>query len=314
MLAILGASGKIGSATLSSLLKDQHVPAASIVATTSSQPNSTKWASLAQTGVTVRYATFDDAASLETAFAGCSRLLLISSPRIALDFHDAPPGHGREKDHIVAIDAARRAGVKHVYYASLAFKSDPAVDGIGSVMTAHLRTEAYLASLSDVSWTVMRQGLYNPSWPLYLGRYDCSGDERREILIANDGPVSWTSIADLGAGNAVVLAAPVEEYAGKSFFLSSQLDIMTLAQVGELLSKVKGYEITVKVVGQDEFEDFYTQMGIDEGQVKWGTKSFSGMSKGLAKVKDDTLARLLAGRERPGERLEQAITAMVSRN
>jgi hypothetical protein len=65
----------------------------------------------------------------------------------------------------VAIDAARRAGVKHIYYTSLAFGS-PSKAG---VMRAHLRTEAYLATLSDLKVTVIREGLYNESWPLYLG-------------------------------------------------------------------------------------------------------------------------------------------------
>jgi hypothetical protein len=48
--------------------------------------------------------------------------------------------------------------------------------------------------------------LYNESWPLYFGYFDPKGhDERTEVLVAGDGPISWTALKDLGLANALVL-------------------------------------------------------------------------------------------------------------
>lgn len=57
--------------------------------------------------------------------------------------------------------------MKHVYYTSLAFGSDSEA----GVMRAHLRTEEYLRKLEGegMKVTVVREGLYNSSWPLFLG-------------------------------------------------------------------------------------------------------------------------------------------------
>ena len=89
-------------------------------------------------------------------------------PQISLDFDNAPSGQGREKHHMAAVNAAKEAGVKQIIYTSLAFGGN---SGAG-VMRAHLRTEAYLKGLEEkgvVKVTVIREGLYNSSWPLYLG-------------------------------------------------------------------------------------------------------------------------------------------------
>jgi len=105
--------------------------------------------------------------------------------------------------------------VKHVYYTSLAFGGDSEA----GVMRAHLRTEKFLREVKEemgvgFDFTVIREGLYNESWPLYLGYFNVKGDDRDEILVAGDGRVSWTGIQDLGLGNAMVLAERGEVYAG----------------------------------------------------------------------------------------------------
>lgn len=104
-----------------------------------------------------------------------------------MDYNDAPLWQGREKHHRVAIDAALSAGVKHIYYTSLGF-GNPSKAG---VMRAHIRTEAYLQDLEKqdkVRVTIIREGLYNESWPLYLGYYyDLKNETREEVVVAGDG-------------------------------------------------------------------------------------------------------------------------------
>jgi hypothetical protein len=129
-----------------------------------------------------------------------------------MDFNDAPLWQGREKHHRTAIDAAVRAGVKHIYFTSLSFGSE----NKAGVMCAHLRTETYLHELEGegegkIKSTIIREGLYSDAWPLAFGNYfGLNNETRDEVVVAGDGPLSFASIADITFGTAKIIAAPSE--------------------------------------------------------------------------------------------------------
>ncbi|KAF2095641.1 NAD(P)-binding protein [Rhizodiscina lignyota] len=306
-LAIIGASGKCGGATLNALLENSLIPASQIVTLTTSQPGDEKWTALSSKGVEVRHASFEDPASMEKGLQGISRLFLVSSPRIKLDFNEAPHGQGREKDHFVAIDAARKSGVKHVYYTSLAFQNPSK----SRVMKAHERTEAYLKGLSDIDWTIIREGLYNESWPLYLGHYKIGADGRSEIVVAGDGPICWTSIPDLGLASALVLAAPAEQYVGKTFYLSQTKSPKTLKEIADMVSAATGKKLTLKVVPRSEHEEHHIGRGLDEGHIRWWAKSYDAVKDGECLITDTTLEDLLSSKGRTPKPVEQTIREML---
>ena len=108
MYLVTGASGHLGQAVINHLLTTYKVPANKIIATTR-EPQ--KLAALAAKGVTVRDANFDDEAHATKAFAGATRLLLISTSAME-------PG-ARLKQHVNAVNAAVKAGVGHVIYTSM---------------------------------------------------------------------------------------------------------------------------------------------------------------------------------------------------
>ncbi|OTB13030.1 hypothetical protein K445DRAFT_320537 [Daldinia sp. EC12] len=347
-VAIAGASGKLGGATLSALLAHSLVPASSVVALTSSQPGSSTFNSLAATapGVQVRHASFEDGASFEQALKGVDRFFLVSTPHIELDYdrrvgdggegegeggddgkwEEVPDGEGREKHHRVAIDAAVRAGVKRIYYSSLAFAFDPATKaGMSSskagVMRAHLRTEAYLASLRSSgkfdSVTIIREGLYAESWPLYLGYFSPRGtdDERTEVLLAGDGKISWTAIPDLGVANAAVLAAPDGEFDDRTFYLSVRPGAAkSMAEIAALVGAARGKEVKVKIVGRPEAERYNVkEKGLDPAAVRWWTSTYEALEEGECEIDDGTFEKLL---ERVGvrpQKVEEVIEKMVKK-
>ena len=125
----------------------------------------------------MRKGDYADPDSLRAAFSGADKLLLISYPSIAHEL--------RVHMHRNAIDAAKASGVKHIYYTSLAFgfgarkelipASEP--ESIAAVMQAHLDTEAYLRTIG-LTYTVIREGIYSESWPLYFGFFTISGRRR----------------------------------------------------------------------------------------------------------------------------------------
>ncbi len=182
MIVVTGATGKLGSAVVESLLRG--VSATDVVA---SVREPAKARALAPLGVEVRPGDFDKPDTLVRSFDGADRLLLVSASGID---HER-----RAAQHRNAIRAAVKAGVGHVFYTSLL----PGDGSVAFVMKAHLDTEADLKS-SGLRFTILRNGAYAEGWPLYLG--DVSSGE---AVVPGDGPVSWVSQRDLAEGTARLL-------------------------------------------------------------------------------------------------------------
>ena len=161
---------------------------------------------IAASGVEVRKGDYADPDSLRTAFAGADKLFLVSYPSIAHEL--------RVRMHKNAISAAKAVGVKHIYYTSLAFgfgaqkELVPADEreSVAAVMQAHLDTEAYIRA-SGLTYTVIREGIYSESWPLYFGFWSTTDTTDEAIIPHGDGAIAWASRVDLGEGTARILSA-----------------------------------------------------------------------------------------------------------
>nr|POF07858.1 quinone oxidoreductase 2 [Quercus suber] len=313
MLAIIGASGKLGFATLTSLVERKLLPTSSILVTSSSSSGAAKLSPYTDAGAQLRRVDFDaDVAAWAAALNGCDRILLVSSARVEEDFHDAAPGQGRERDHFRVLEGARAAGVRHVYYTSLAFGNPSR----SRVMKAHERTEEWLAAQTEMQVTVLREGLYNESWPLYLGHWEMEKDatEREEVVVAGDGAVSWTSIDDLGLATAMVLAAPTEEWSGKTLYLA-QKKAYSLREVAAMVARARGKEVQVKIVSRPEHEEFYVrERGMDEAFVKWWSKTYDALNENECEMDDPTLERLLASKGVVPTPMEETVASMFSKS
>ncbi|USW54912.1 Putative NAD(P)-binding domain, NAD(P)-binding domain superfamily [Septoria linicola] len=307
-LAIVGASGKLGFATLSALLEHTLLPATQIVCTTSSDGGAEKLEPPRRKGVEVRSANWDDdQATWIEAYQGCSKLFLISSSRIDKDFNEAPPGKGRESDHFPVVEAARQAGIRHIYYTSLAFANP----SLSRVMTAHERTEEYLKK-TGLQYTIIREGLYNESWPLYFGHYDVPNDTRSEIVVAGDSKISWTSIPDLGLANAIVLAEPGDKYVGKTFYLA-QHATKTLNDIAAMVSKARGKEVKLEVVSREEHEKHHVEeQGKPEPFIKWWSRTYAALRQNECEIDDPILEKLLASKEVKPKPMEETMQEMLA--
>lgn len=235
---------------------------------------------------------------------------MVSSPLIEMDFNDAPLWQGREKHHRTAIDAAVRAGVKHIYYTSLAFDSQSEA----GVMRAHLRTEAYLHELEEegkIKATIIREGLYSDAWPLAFGYYfGLENEIRDEVVVAGDGPLSFASIADITFGTAKIIAAPSEFWVGKTVTLSLR-ETWTLQDMADLVSKLKGQKVSLKVVSKKEFDGYYIGRGLDRASVEWWSSAYESFKDGECAVEDPTLEELLKVAGRKPELLGTTIKNML---
>ena len=132
---VTGATGSFGRLITAQLL--EHLHPAELILTTRNPP---ALANLAARGAHVRYADFDRPETLAGAFEDGDRMLLISTLSVGR----------RATQHRNAIEAAVRAGVKHIVYTSSggATPANPAI-----VIPDHLQTEDALKT-SGVAYTI----------------------------------------------------------------------------------------------------------------------------------------------------------------
>jgi NAD(P)H dehydrogenase (quinone) len=180
----------------------------------------------ADRGVEVRYGDFDVPGSLVEAFAGCDRLLLISSMAFGR----------RVEQHRAALDAATAAGVKRVVYTSL---TNP-VEGhpCGIIVDEHRLTEEMLRE-GEVEWTVLRNAAY-AELQVPLGAVAITYGKL--VTNAADGRVAPISRADCAAAAAAVLTS--EGHEGATYEITGS-EPLSQPDIARLLSEVSGQPVTV---------------------------------------------------------------------
>ncbi|PTW60848.1 NAD(P)H dehydrogenase (quinone) [Breoghania corrubedonensis] len=180
---VTGANGQLGHLAVEALLKT--VPAANVAALVRSAE---KGAELKALGVDVRIGDYDKPETLEAAFKGIDRLLLVSSSQVGK----------RKVQHGNAIAAAKRAGVGLVAYTSL-LHADAKLLKILS--DEHNATEAALAG-SGIPYVLLRNGWYTENLVQSLPHAIESGVY---ASAAGDGRFATATRADYAAAAAAVL-------------------------------------------------------------------------------------------------------------
>ena len=142
---VTGASGQLGRLVIDALLASGRLQPGNIIATTR---DTSKLAAYADRGVSVRTADFDDPVSLDAAFAGASKILIIST-----DALDAPGK--RLAQHKAAIAAAAKTGAKHILYTSMPQPDDSLV----TFAPDHLGSEEAVKA-TGIPYTILRDGWY----------------------------------------------------------------------------------------------------------------------------------------------------------
>ncbi len=140
MIAITGATGQLGTLVVEGLL--QKVAANQIIAAVRT-PSQAK--ALAYKGVQVREADYTRPDTLTNAFAGATKVLLISGNEVGR----------RVPQHHAVIDAAKVAGVSLLAYTSLLHADSSKL----LLAEEHLATEKYLRA-SGIGFVLLRNGWY----------------------------------------------------------------------------------------------------------------------------------------------------------
>jgi NAD(P)H dehydrogenase (quinone) len=284
-IIVTGATGGLGSEVIEALLRLAH-PAELAVSTT--DPH--KAAPLQARGLRVRHGDFDRPETLDNAFEGAERLLIISTR--------APGNERRFAQARNAIEAAMRGGVRHILYTSI-------VQRHGSRFEAaqgHLDTEAYLEA-RGASHTILRNGHYMENLPLFLGVGLATGD----LALPPDGPTAWVARADLAEGIARLLLA--EKTPPQSLVLTGS-EALDFAQIAEIASRALGRPIRRRVIGPEEYIALLVGQGFPQGAASLLASGFASREAGELAIVDSALERLLG---RPLRKLEEVLPELLAR-
>jgi NAD(P)H dehydrogenase (quinone) len=230
-ILVTGASGQLGSAIVSYLLKAGQVAASDIIA---ASRNPAKLSALADQGVETRAVDFDDAASLESAFAGIDRVLLISTDELA------SPGK-RLAQHKAAVAAAAKAGVGHILYTSMPNPDKSLV----SFAPDHLGTEEAIKA-SGMAYTIIRNSWYIDNYFMGMPHNLQAG---QWFTSMGDGRVSNISRNDCAAAAAAALANPP---AGNVTLTLTGAELLNAEEIAAAVSKAAGKPLKVVAVTDEQ--------------------------------------------------------------
>jgi NAD(P)H dehydrogenase (quinone) len=247
MYLVTGASGHFGQAVIQHLLTTYKVPANKIIATTR-EPQ--KLAALAAKGIQVRDANFDDEAQLIKAFAGATRLLLISTSAME-------PGQ-RARQHLNAVKAAEKAGVDHVIYTSMPNAKKSAV----LFAPDHAGTEAALAASKLAGWTVLRNNWYMENLFFSIPQALKSGTQ---YSAAANGKTAYIAREDLARAAAAVLSS---DKGGKTTYTLSGVREYTADDIAKLVSAATAKPLNVVHVPVDGLVQGMIGAGLPEGMAR----------------------------------------------
>ena len=282
MIIVTGATGQLGRLVIASLLKT--TPAAHIVAAVR---DVAKAADLAAQGVQVRRADYDDAASLDAAFVGATKVLLISSNELGQ----------RVPQHRAVIDAAVRAKAGLFVYTSVLRADSSEL----SLAPEHRETEAAVRA-SGLTYSLLRNGWYIEN---YTGGLAGALAHGALAGAAGEGRIAAAARADYADAAAAVLSSkgpvePVYELAGDTAF--------TLAELAAELSRQSGKQVPFHNLPQQEYQEMLVGVGLPAPLAELIADSDAAAAKGALDDDGHALSKLIG---RPTITLADAVKAAL---
>lgn len=240
MILVTGATGHLGTATIEHLLK--NTTAGNIAAFARDE---TKVTHLKEQGVKIRIGNFDDTASLENAMQGIEKVLLIST----IDHH-------RLQQHKNVVDAAKKAGAKHIVYTGVSLK-ELNTSATKNLMESHFQTEDHIKE-SGLTYTFLRNTLYTDVIPMYVGE---KVFETGIIFPAGNGKAPYALRKEMGEAAANVLLQNGHE--NKTYQITGN-ELYSFSEIAQSLSELSGKDIAYTDVEASTFSEQLKQGGVPE--------------------------------------------------
>ncbi|NOV02283.1 SDR family oxidoreductase [Paenibacillus planticolens] len=281
-ILVTGATGKLGSIVIETLL--ETVPATNLAV---SVRNPEKAESLRDRGVDVRYGDFDQPETLDKAFAGIDRLLLVSTDG---------DNETRIRQHAAAVAAAKRANVGFIAYTSLGNASENTI----FLAPVHRATEEAIIN-SGIPYSFLRNNWYleneTASIQAVLGGAPW-------LTSAGSGKVGWAARRDYAQAAAAVLTG--EGHENTAYELSGKL--LAQEELASILAGVLGREVPVQQVDDATYAGIMTSAGVPDPVIPILVGIQSAIRDGALEVESNDLQNLLG---HPATPIDEALRQIV---
>jgi NAD(P)H dehydrogenase (quinone) len=279
---VTGATGKLGSKVVESLLKT--IPASQLAV---SVRNPEKAEELRSQGVEVRQGDFDHPETLDTAFAGIDRLLMISADG---------DNETRIRQHTDAVAAAERAGVKFIAYTSLA----NAQESKNLMAPPHVATETAIVK-TGIPYSFLRNNWYLEN---EIGSIQGVLAGAPWVTSAGEGKVGWALQQEYAEAAAKVLVDTGHE--NTVYELSGPL--LTQEELVNTLGAVLGKEIPVEQVTDETYAEIMKGLGLPDFVIPIVVGIQESIRNGSLEVESNDFEKLLG---RPVTPIKDALNKIV---
>lgn len=279
-LLVTGASGNLGRAVVEALLERG---AKSLLATTRTPPS---LADFAARGVEVRAADYTAPEDLAEAFRGATHMLLISTQSVG----------SRVEQQLNALEAARRAGVRHVFYTSHAFPDT----SVSAVAPEHAAMEKAIIA-SGMTYTMLRNFLYSENILMMMAEAVQTGTHYGAV---GEGRVAFISRKDCAAAAACAMLN-ASEHENRIYDITGPRAV-TYAEIAAMISDILGRQIVYANLSPEDYRAHMIANGTPEAFADTFLSFDVANGLGDGDLVTDTVLQL-TGRE--PERLEDFLVA-----
>lgn len=281
-LLVTGATGKLGTKIVDALLKT--VPANQLAV---SVRNPEKAEGIKSRGVEVRQGDFDRPETLDTAFKGIDRLLIISADG---------DNETRIHQHTNAVAAAERAGVKFIAYTSIA----NAQESKNMLAPTHKTTEEAILK-TGIPYSFLRNNWYLENESSSIQGVLAGAPW---VTSAGTGKVGWALQQDYAAAAAAVLAGNGHE--NTIYELSGKL--FTQEEFASALGAVLGKEVPVQQVDDASYAEIMKGAGVPEFLIPFLVGIQKDIREGTLEIESSDFEKLLG---RPAAPLSEGLSQIV---
>lgn len=286
-IIVTGASGAFGRAAAQLLL--EKIPASQLILTTRKPA---QLADFAARGVQVRQADFDFPEILPAAFAGGTRMLLISTARVG----------SRVGQHENAVKAAVKAGVRHIVYTSV--MSADKEDNPALVKLDHRATEKIIEA-SGADWTFLRDSQYAEAIAMAVIPPALAAGRLPDN--AHDTPIAFVSREDCVASAVGALTTPGHER--RAYDITGP-ELLSFPKAVAMAAEMAGRPIEYRRVSDEEMFAYFDSLGVPRqasddpraGPIPWSSDDMVSFGRsireGYFNVLSDAVERLTGRKPR----------------
>lgn len=240
MILVTGATGHLGGHVVSHLKQKLALNQFAVLAR-----NIDKAKGYVEQGVEVRLGDFNEPQDLAKAFAGVSKLLLIST----MDMN-------RLEQHKNVVDAAMQAGVQHIIYTGLAIQNID-TSAVKDLMISHFQTEDYIRE-SGLNYTFLRNTMYAEAIPQIIGE---DAVETGIALSGGEGKVPYVTRAELGEATAKLLLQSGHE--NQTYHLVGS-QAYSYQDITDVLGQLNQTTVAYQNLTVQNYREFLAQIGLPE--------------------------------------------------